>query len=80
MRCDAMRVGPPAPVVHVAPRARVLPLHSAAGYQLKWGIYDSRLVHSGLANRVPYLLGQGNHERDVAGQVRARARASCRSS
>lgn len=34
----------------------------STGYALKWNLFNNRL--SGLADRVPYLLGQGNHERD----------------
>ena len=32
----------------------------STGYALKWNLFNSRLA--GLADRVPYLLGQGNHE------------------
>jgi hypothetical protein len=32
----------------------------STGYALKWNLFNQRLM--GLADRVPYLLGQGNHE------------------
>ena len=37
----------------------------STGYALKWNLFGNRLA--GLADRVPYLLGQGNHERDWPG-------------
>lgn len=37
----------------------------ATGMLLKWALFDSRIVE--VANRVPYLVVQGNHERDYPG-------------
>ena len=43
---------------HFTSNIRYAPCSYATGYQAKWVNYDSRLEHSGLVNRVPYLIGQ----------------------
>ena len=32
--------------------------------QVKWAAFDSRMEKCGLVNRVPMVIGYGNHERD----------------
>lgn len=34
------------------------------GYLVKWVLFMSKIVSTGLGTRVPYMLNQGNHERD----------------
>lgn len=40
----------------------------STGYALKWNLFNNRL--EGLADRVPYLLGQGNHGQSAAPKLR----------
>lgn len=36
----------------------------SCGYLIKWETYMAELTELGIATRIPYLLNQGNHERD----------------
>lgn len=59
-RASALGAAPGAPTHRLPLKRRPLSAALArTGYALKWNLFNDRLM--GLADRVPYLLGQGNH-------------------